>query len=328
MTTTTTTTTEAVVKLRDNERACRDCGAIVSKRRDAHAPDVAMRVYWRQMRSPVGDFWSSPLDAEYEATRCVACRTRFAIAEGLVRDHEFVRRRTGSRKYVVRMVDAALMTIDALGLPLADAAKIAATDRGLFRLIQTLPAAGSRATWAARFSPTLMLGVDPMSGASARWSHVTPDEQQNLRDAFTSLLGLLHDPMQKFPAPPDGAAGCLLCGVGEFESLRSVAHAGGVWTGPFRARTRQLGGAGSADAVHGYLCRPCAASVEKAGGALGAQSLEQALIDALGVSVDPALEARLVGLQAWCALPLGTPPNKTAWGHVDLEQAADLLRSV
>jgi hypothetical protein len=312
--------------LEPGERPCRDCGVGVP---DMQGPNEVMQSRARQELWKDGSVAIRDRDAEIEATRCLRCFVRRQRAEQMIESHPRVRKWLGSRVYVVALANAALCVFDALEMPFTRAEQMAETDRGFRQMLEFLPASGSRGCWASRFVPLQLLDADPTTCGVTRWSHVTERQKQAMRDAFGLLLGAVMDGEEAFPAPSDGEPACLFCGVPEVRMLRSQALAQGAWTGPFDVQTRTLGGSFRPEATHGFLCPSCAGSVEKAGGAIGAYALETALTDFVGVAMNPALEAQIVGLPAWCALPLGTQPNSKPWQHVpDLESVGDLLRSV
>ena len=304
------------------ELACRDCGIGVRGK----APLVPMQSQGSERRMTDGDIWVQDAPWEISAVRCWQCHKRRSFAVQLVEDHPWVRKKVGSRGYVIAKIDASLSVLDALHMPLDRALKIASTDAGLLRMTELLPMSGSRCSWAARFVPVVVLGADARTCSVERWSHVSEEKLQACRDAFAELLAAQMDGLEVF-ACPDGTA-CMMCGVASVQAMRSTAYKAPVWVGPYSAETRALGGHFMPQPATGYLCRNCSNAVDEVGGAMGQRALEGAVRAHVGIAAAPNLEAELTGLQAWIALPPGTPPNTKPWSHVDLAEAADLLRSV
>jgi len=255
-------------------------------------------------------------------TRCDACSARLARAEAITDEHPKVTKPLGSRSYALALVDAALTVFDALGLKPARAATLCRTDNDLRQMLDTLPAAGGRAWWVAKFLPVIEAGMDPKSCAPTRWGHLSPELEQNLRDSYAALLRVRMDkPMVIYP--PDGRA-CLICGLGGVTGLRS--HAEEIWGVERQVVAATVGGRGRPDPIKGYLCPDCSAIADEVG-ALGPTVMERSIADFLGARRSDQRFVEIDGIRAWAVLPKGTPPNKTRWAHEpNLEELAkDIL---
>lgn len=250
-------------------------------------------------------------------SRCSVCSDRVHSAEELAQAHPAVVGRLGSIEYAISVIEASLGALDALAFSPTESLEMVRSDRLLRLATQYLPRAGSAARWSARFAPTIVFGADPEAASVARWSHLSEKELNDLRTAFASFLKARIDGPVAVRPPADGAAGCLLCGLGSLTVMRSQAN--NAWGSICQAETHTLGGRPRPEPAVGYLCPVCRRAAEGVG-SLGPTAAEVALIDYLGVRM------RIEGVQlplfrAWIGLPEGSSSNETPWAHI-----ADLSR--
>jgi hypothetical protein len=263
------------------------------------------------------------VNVDFPMGLCDVCQARRARATAILDAHERLTHSLGSRFYSENAMDAALIVFDASRLVWKDL--LTASDRDVRLALDSLPAAGASVRWSARFAPVKHLGAEPNTAGDARWSHLTGEQQTTLSDAYGALLFAASD--TPVPTPPPARAngrealnGCLLCGIGMIPARRSM----NAWGPLRRGNDSTLGGRGRSEPHHGYLCPVCRRSMDKhACQALGMNALQWAFFDHLGVvprqfdeDVYGRTTAELRGLQAWCTLPDGTPPNATPWAHV------------
>jgi hypothetical protein len=307
-----------------DELACMDCGQRIFN------PTSTGKLFAiaRERITPQGDRVVADTMAEIDVARCHVCEARVARAESLLNLYPTTRLALGSRSFAVDKVLAVLQAVDMLGISPKTIDRLLGSERLLRVMIDELTLAGRAASWSRRFAPVWAAEADIQTCASRPWVAVDADVRQRLRDSFARVLNAEQDRPTDFPIPDGGAAGCLLCGVGSIRALRSQGLRGGLWSGAYFAQPGTMGGRRTPELVKGFLCSACAVTADEVG-ALGARALELALMRFVGVEITPLLEAQIVGLLAWCALPRGTKPNSRPWQHVpDLESVADLFRSV
>ncbi len=286
--------------------ACRDCGRNVSL--PTKIDTLVAR--GRERRLPGGALVVDEHPYALDVSRCAVCLERRSRAAGILDGHPRVGRGIGSRDYALDVIDAALIALDASGIEPERAEKYAATDRDLRLMIDRLTSIGDGATWAAQFTPVIRLDAVLVS-SDERWLHLNPDYAQVIRDRSAAFFMALIETNVAVEPPEDGARGCLLCGVGTVEALKSRAES--AWGNRrWQASVLSLGGSLGPEATYGYLCLTDTRVVTEVGG-LGPTAVERAFTTYLG---EPLLIGwELTNVSAWISLPAGTPPNAEPWAH-------------
>jgi hypothetical protein len=164
------------------------------------------------------------------------------------------------------------------------------------------------AEWPAFLKALDGLDIDPTgvlyerSGSPRRgpqrkpYAHVPKDIRAELRTGWARVLAAkvaaTLPPAAPTPEPPpDGAPGCLACGVGQALVWYGPLHTTGLTRGP--------------TPVTGYVCPTCVEHLEAVGG-VGERFIERACCAAQGVPWSD--QTRVPGLRAWIAT--GRPPGE------------------
>lgn len=325
--------------------ACQDCGVAVTDA-DAvletlHAEGFTTLLGRQQIPHTV----ERPQDVT--VSRCPACETRRHRAAELVDAHPGAVPYLRYRPHRVNVANNTLVVFDLLGQSWRELLD-EGTDREVNHVIDSLFRAGGGLAYSNNITPRVLPGFGDGVPATAttRWAHVSPSARQDARDAYSGLLADRTDGPREVPPPDsdgfnDAMRGCLFCGV-RAVTAPSRRRVWGIWGDMHRVTASVLGGPGEPGYRRGYLCPTCRTSVERVG-AIGMNALEQTLAVHLGVKLevfdrydryDPVDKIeydglRLAGLKAWCALPVGTPPNAKPWAHLgDLTELAEALRKL
>ena len=305
MTTTTTPTAPSQVHVPDDAKvACGACGIAVPMIRGEFETEVSLsKASFTTTREHYVFFG-----------RCQQCQQIRDTAADLLTAHPEVRVKIGAKTIATHRLEAALEALDALGID--DPAifdRLTATARDIHQMLNHLTAVGVAARWSARFLPTLAKGFAYDSAASERWSFLTDDERQQLRDAYAALL---HARVEQPRAVPCPSGACLMCGVGSVQAM--AADAPHVWR-ETTAHPRSLGGRDSAELVWGHTCPECAAAIASVG-SVGVSAMAAAVVTFLKLPRRGYIEQDIGGLLAWVASASDETrqPNDMPWDHLDL----------
>jgi len=341
--------------------ACRDCGAAVIDE-FAHVEKIAVENFTEFARDRNGVLVEARGRGrrEVSVSQCRDCRVRHQRAAELMDAHPRAVANLRHQPMRVDAADSALILFDALGVSWHDLLA-EGSDRQVNSMVATLMYPGG----AARYSLGLraIARAAELGGVPAgreRWAHLTEEQRQTMRDAFGDYLADRVDGPVAVLIPKDddwgtpAMPGCLFCGVGSVVvPSRRVKK---PWGDMRAARSGLLGGPIEPGYRHGYLCPECNKAFERVG-AIGMTALEMALSTHLGLPVavfekyDAQRATDIYGqsgikigflkeipkdadpdayemepVKAWCALPVGTPPNVEPWAHLgDLSELRNAL---
>lgn len=296
---------------------CRACGVLVANAdpsRDtlATVPTIVPYGILSRAQVPIPSY-------QVLVTVCDDCGKRREHAEALLAEHPRVRLAHGM--VAADRLDAALASFDVLGIRGSRLRRIVegftATDRDLAELIDALAPLGAAAWWTAGH-------VTANPNATRRWQHVGDLVKADTRAAHLALFHRAVEVMTRV-APPTGASGCLLCGVGHLvgrESDRAV-----LWGRSLQAHPAALNGR-SPDPVSGHVCPRCRSFVEAVGGIVSLPAAGAALFDFLGFErIGFGIKMREGIARPWAALRPGTAANEKPWSHLDLASITRRLDS-
>lgn len=256
---------------------------------------------------------------KFAVTQCGQCAMIRQSARDLLGAHPAVRQRIGSAEIAVYRLESALDALDLLGV--TDAVlidRLTATGADLTALMHALTLGGGLARWVTQPRSAFYETAAATPASSTRWAHVTPEQRQELRNTAAGLLARRVERPVDVLAPSEGndLSGCLLCGVYAVQTLR--ADADEVWT-LMSADSAGIGGPHRPDSLDGVVCPTCDAAIDSAHG-VGQSAMVLAVRAYLGLPAHIRSFEHFGGLVGWAALPVGTPPNREPWGHVDLTE--------
>ncbi len=306
-----------VQMLRSGALPCLACGVAVTPREDRIESFDTKNGGFRPQSGIPGQGL-----ATLTMTRCDECHAIKETADALMTAHHNVRVSIGASSIASHRMECALGALDALGV--TDPALIArftATDADVRLLIDSLLVAGGAARWVTRFVPVLRQGVNPERSAVARWSHLSPEQRETLRDAYGRMLSRRVEVPQEIK-PPEDYRGCMLCGIGSYAALRS--HADQVWA-EASGNTVVLGGRTSPEPIYGVTCPPCTRSISEIG-SVGQTAMTKAVMRHLGVVRLNSALLQIDNLRAWALLGERAAPNLEPWAHLDLAGLREALR--
>ena len=250
------------------------------------------------------------------------------VAQRLVDEHPAVFERLGMAPTPLNIIEAALAGLDALGIFEQATRGLVSTDAQLRHLIQWMPQVGAAARFTANLVPIARVGFTngphssgPGTCSAGRWDHLSAELRAALQEAYVGMLRARHDGPVDVEPPEDGERGCLLCGVGTINVLRSKSY--NVWGPRYTVQPSNVGGRPQPDDIAGYLCPRCRTAVASC--AMGLTAMEQSIIEFTGIKMHLPGDVEIPWLIAWAALPEGTPPHRTPWAHIDLEKLRDQL---
>jgi len=265
-------------------------------------------------------------------TRCVVCAGRRAHAEHLA-DTYRVSRQLGPVVAHARM-EAALVALLALRLP----APTDLTKSELRALFGPFARAGLNIMWRTRADRALGHSLPEP------WAHLTPEDHQNLRNAYGAMLAdrtAAGAPPVLVPPPartgPRGAVvaagGCLMCGVGgvPVPALR-VRHdpdgaAEDVWTEQGWKAT-MLGARRPLGSVYGHTCPACTSAIAEVN-APGKEAIDRAWFTHLNRR--DLIDRETTGIHGWGAMvavaasrgEAPPAPNPEPWAHLSTDGLPD-----
>ncbi|MCK8468093.1 hypothetical protein M0722_12895 [Microbacterium sp. KSW4-16] len=248
-------------------------------------------------------------------------------AADLLAAHPAVRQRIGASQIAVHRLESALCALDAVGT--TDTKTIDLLTAGgtaLDRLMGALTVPGAHARWATLARSASFATAASTPPSRARWSHLGPEQRQELRTTAAGLLARrIEKPVDVHCVDYDGRpSGCMLCGVGTVQAFREDAES--VWT-LMSADSASIGGPGRADSLDGVVCPRCDLAIDQAHG-VGISAMTFSVRSFLGVpSYLRSLET-IDGLIGWAALPAGTAPNREPWDHIDLAELRDAAETL
>lgn len=300
----------SLMQLPEGAAACRSCGAAV--RRPIPERAEVLRIPVQLAFSQLARRNGPAPTVETGVTTCDRCTDRRERAAAMLREHPRVRRAHGM--VALDRLDAAFAALDVLGWRgwrTGWAVKpITSDDASVMAFIDRLAPLGAAASFAAGYARA---GI----AASQRWGHVPGVLHRDAAAAHRELIHRRYETIGPVAPPEDGAAGCLLCGVGHVTGRGSDRTE--IW-----GTRRQVSGAvfGGRGTAVGYICPPCRRAVAAGGVALGQPAVDRALLVHVNRKVIPGGRLGHALGRAWCALPTGTPAWSKPWEHVD----ADKLR--
>lgn len=309
MSTSTLSAERTWLPLRDGWLACCACGVAV----EPPYADESIEVF---------TIFAGRYEAEMQMSRCVVCAAIRDSAIDLMRAHPAERTRIGSPEIAAYRLELALSALDALGIN--DPARIdrlTETGGDIRRLIEHLTVPGGWAQWSAKFSPRPEPGLSATSAASVRWSGVSADARRDLQAAYLALFAARTEKPVKVLAPSEGGrpSGCLLCGVGHVETLRSRAH--DVWV-ELSADPVTIGGQDAPESVDGCVCPTCDRAVDSAGG-VGMTAMRLSVLTLFGIPHYLQSVSEVDGIVGWGVLR-GAAPNSEPWAHLDLSALREM----
>ncbi|WP_341974208.1 hypothetical protein [Microbacterium sp. LWO13-1.2] len=299
---------------------CASCG--IPARDSIDAEVEVLQVFGRS-----GSAGYVPPRHDLLVTRCDQCRMIRQTALDLLSANPSVRQRIGAAEIAVHRLESALCALDAVGTTEPRAVDhLTATGADLVRLMDALTVPGGHARWAALARSASFVKAPSTPPSRARWSHLTPEQRQELRNTAARLLARRTEKPVDVLAPSDdgGPSGCMLCGVGAVEALREDAES--VWT-LMSADSASIGGPGRADSLDGVVCPRCDLAIDQAHG-VGISAMTLSVRSFLGLPSYLRSLDNIDGLIGWAALPSGTAPNRRPWAHLDLgelREAAEAL---
>lgn len=317
------TTETTYPTLPDDALACGFCGVAV------HHPAEAGRF----AVTPMAELRSGTVipyrGGDIRFATCSTCAARHADAQHVLAAHPAIRRRFGTDNAQHRL-SGALDGCAALGVNPPGGLD---ENRDLtLHMIRVMAAPGSDARWVRLFAPAVS-GVGPGRCAATPWQQATPEDREELRRSYASVLAyrVAQDSPDRALACPD-RGGCLLCGVATvtLPATRVVtlggatAATGTVWT-PRTVPLASIGGKGGGRAhVAGYVCPACDDAVTGVG-SIGYSAMARALSAHLRAHGDPwrageietaAREDAIGGLVGHAVV--GGTGSREPWAHVEI----------
>lgn len=343
--------------------ACRDCGCAVMDE-FAHIETIDVEYFTAVVqaigRAPVEVIQHRP--RKVRVSRCRDCELRRRRAGELMALHPGAAANLRHQPMRVDAADSALISFDAIGHSWHDLLA-EGSDRQVNHMIQSLMYAGGGARYAMRLRGGVKESeLEGVPAGRERWTHLAEPQRAAVRDAFGEYLADRIDGPVAVPIPEDddwgtpAMRGCLFCGVHSVVvPSRRVKK---PWGEMRKARASLLGGPGEPGYREGFLCPECNKAFERIG-AIGMTALEFALATHLGLppEVFEKIDAKklttehqqgfrlgflkeipkdadpnayeMEPVKAWCALPVGTPPNVKPWAHLgDLSELREALQKL
>lgn len=333
---------------------CGDCGAAVTDEL-AHREVVTSQGY---IHLTGANKLPYRVEKPQEAviSLCSACKLRERRAGELVDAHSGAVPYLRSRVLRVEAANGAMIAFEMLGMSWRDLFD-EGSDRQVHMFIEALRAVGGEARYRLNLIPFVKPGFGQGVPLGAeRWHHVTEPQRQAIREAYGQYLADRVDGPLAVPVPESGYGkaamrGCMFCGVSSV--VVPSRRISGVWGDMRRIPAHLVGGPGEPDPRRGYLCPACHEAADRMG--IGRGAVDMAIATFLGMSrqeferidggkvekenlqglrigylrevpVGPHPNDNLEPFKAWCALPVGTPPNPKPWAHLgDLSELGKAL---